>query len=44
MERAAAASRCREKHLAQRLVSAGFAFLLKASVLQGLSRAGRRRG
>ncbi len=44
MERAAAALRCTEKDLAQRLVSAGFGFLLKASVLLALPRAGKRRG
>jgi len=44
MQRAAAALRCTEKDLAQRLVSAGFGFLLKASVLLALPRAAKRRG
>jgi len=44
MERAAVALRCSAKDLAQRLVSAGFGFLLKPSVLLSLPRAARRRG
>lgn len=42
MQVAAASLRCTVPELAQRLVSAGFGFLLKPAVLQSLPRTGRR--